>query len=170
LETTPTGPDIATSPGIKPILAAVQAGKTVAIANKEPLVMAGELLLGETKRSGSKLIPIDSEHSGLWQCLEGRPKKTLKKLVLTSSGGPFFGKKIDFRKVTFRQALNHPRWKMGPKITIDSATLMNKGLEVIEACNLFEVPVSMQQHDICFDRNLGNTAIHGAEDGDAFSP
>lgn len=129
--------------GLKPILAAVQAGKTVAVANKEPLVMAGELLLEEAKRSGAKLIPVDSEHSGLWQCLEGRAKQTLKKLILTSSGGPFFGKKVDFRKVTFRQALRHPRWKMGPKITIDSATLMNKGLEIIEACHLFEVPLDL---------------------------
>ena len=128
--------------GLKPILAAVQAGKTVAIANKEPLVMAGELLLEEAGRSKAKLIPIDSEHSGLWQCLEGRAKETVKTLVLTSSGGPFFGKRVDFRKVTFRQALHHPRWKMGPKITIDSATLMNKGLEVIEACHLFGVSLS----------------------------
>jgi 1-deoxy-D-xylulose-5-phosphate reductoisomerase len=128
--------------GLRPILAAVQAGKTVAVANKEPLVMAGELLLEEAKRSGAKLIPIDSEHSGLWQCLEGRAKTSFKKLILTSSGGPFFGKKMDLRKVTSRQALKHPRWKMGPKITIDSATLMNKGLEIIEACNLFDVALN----------------------------
>ena len=127
--------------GLKPILAAIQAGKMVAIANKEPLVMAGELLCREAVRSHAQLIPIDSEHSGLWQCLEGRAKQTVKKLILTSSGGPFFGRKIDFRKVTLRQALHHPRWKMGPKITIDSATLMNKGLEVIEATNLFDVSV-----------------------------
>jgi len=128
--------------GLVPLASAIQAGKSVAIANKEPLVMAGELLLEEAGRSKAKLIPIDSEHSGLWQCLEGRAKETVKTLVLTSSGGPFFGKRVDFRKVTFRQALNHPRWKMGPKITIDSATLMNKGLEVIEACHLFGVSLS----------------------------
>ena len=104
--------------------------------------MAGELLLEEARHSKAKLIPIDSEHSGLWQCLEGRAKETVKTLVLTSSGGPFFGRSVDFRKVTFRQALHHPRWKMGPKITIDSATLMNKGLEVIEACHLFGVSLS----------------------------
>lgn len=125
--------------GLKPIFAAVQASKCVAIANKEPLVMAGELLQKEARRTHAQLIPIDSEHSGLWQCLEGRNKESIKKLILTSSGGPFFGRAIDFRKVTTRQALRHPKWKMGPKITIDSATLMNKGLEVIEATNLFDV-------------------------------
>jgi 1-deoxy-D-xylulose-5-phosphate reductoisomerase len=127
--------------GLAPIVAAVKAGISVAIANKEPLVMAGELLQREARRSGSKLVPIDSEHSGLWQCLEGREKRTIKKLILTSSGGPFFRKKINFRRVCPHQALKHPRWKMGPKITIDSSTLMNKGLEVIEARNLFDVPV-----------------------------
>ena len=125
--------------GLRPILDAVKLGKRVAIANKEPLVMAGELLKRQAKISGSEILPIDSEHSGLWQCLEGRSKDTVKKLILTSSGGPFFGRKVDFRRVTKREALCHPRWKMGPKITIDSATLMNKGLEVIEATNLFGV-------------------------------
>ena len=132
--------------GLKPIFAAVKAGKTVAIANKEPLVMAGELLQKEATRTHAQLIPIDSEHSGLWQCLEGRDRKTIKKLILTSSGGPFFGRTINFRNVTARQALRHPKWKMGPKITIDSATLMNKGLEVIEATNLFGV--SLYQVDV----------------------
>ena len=127
--------------GLKPILASIRAGKIVAIANKEPLVMAGELLRHEASRTGAQLIPVDSEHSGLWQCLEGRPKQTVKKLILTSSGGPFFGRKINFKNVTRQAALRHPRWKMGPKITIDSATLMNKGLEVIEASNLFDVSV-----------------------------
>lgn len=125
--------------GLKPIFAAVQKGKSVAIANKEPLVMAGELLRRTAHLSGAELLPVDSEHSGLWQCLEGRRRESIKKLVLTSSGGPFFNRKIDFRKVTSAQALRHPKWKMGPKITIDSATLMNKGLEVIEATNLFDV-------------------------------
>lgn len=125
--------------GLKPIFAAVQKGKSVAIANKEPLVMAGELLRRTAHLSGAELLPVDSEHSGLWQCLEGRRRESIKKLVLTSSGGPFFRRKIDFRKVTSAQALRHPKWKMGPKITIDSATLMNKGLEVIEATNLFDV-------------------------------
>ncbi|OGW88900.1 MAG: 1-deoxy-D-xylulose-5-phosphate reductoisomerase [Omnitrophica bacterium RIFCSPLOWO2_01_FULL_50_24] len=125
--------------GLKPILSAIRARKSVAIANKEPLVMAGELLSREAKRFHSPILPIDSEHSGLWQCLEGREKESIKKLILTSSGGPFFRKKIDFRRIRPEQALHHPRWKMGPKITVDSSTLMNKGLEVIEAKNLFEV-------------------------------
>ncbi len=127
--------------GLKPIFAAIQKGKSVAIANKEPLVMAGELLMRTAASNGGELLPIDSEHSGLWQCLEGKRLETIKKLILTSSGGPFFQRKIDFKKVTTKQALRHPKWKMGPKITIDSATLMNKGLEVIEATNLFDVPL-----------------------------
>lgn len=125
--------------GLKPILAAIRRGKSVAIANKEPLVMAGELLRREANRFHAQLVPIDSEHSGLWQCLEGRERKSIKKLVLTSSGGPFFSRQADFRNVLPHHALRHPRWKMGPKITIDSATLMNKGLEVIEAKNLFQM-------------------------------
>ena len=127
--------------GLKPIFAALQKGKSVAIANKEPLVMAGELLKKVAHANGGEVLPIDSEHSGLWQCLDGRRKETIKKLVLTSSGGPFFNKTIDFKTVSSKQALRHPKWKMGPKITIDSATLMNKGLEVIEATNLFDVPL-----------------------------
>lgn len=127
--------------GLEPILRAIQKGKDVAIANKEPLVMAGELLVGEAKRKKTKLLPIDSEHSGLWQCLEGRPMNSVKKLVLTSSGGPFLRKKGSLKNVSLKEALKHPKWKMGPKITIDSATLMNKGLEVIEAANLFNLEV-----------------------------
>ena len=125
--------------GLKPIFAAMHAHKTVAIANKEPLVMAGSLLMKEAKRLGVSVLPIDSEHSGLWQCLEGRNPASIKKLILTSSGGPFRRKKGSLAAMTPRQALRHPKWKMGPKITIDSATLMNKGLEVIEAANLFGV-------------------------------
>ena len=127
--------------GLKPIFAAVESGKNVAIANKEPLVMAGELLMKRVKEKKVHLLPIDSEHSGLWQCLEGKPKETVRKLIVTSSGGPFFGKKRSFKNITPEEALRHPRWKMGPKITIDSATLMNKGLEIIEASNLFDIPV-----------------------------
>ncbi len=126
--------------GLKPIFAAVQAKKTVAIANKEPLVMAGKLLLETAARRGVAVLPIDSEHSALWQCLEKQDPSSVKKLIITSSGGPFRKFKGSLSKVTPSQALNHPRWKMGPKITIDSATLMNKGLEVIEAANLFNVP------------------------------
>jgi len=128
--------------GLKPIFAAVRAKKTVAIANKEPLVMAGGLLLAAAEKAGVQVLPIDSEHSALWQCLEKQDPAFVKKLILTSSGGPFRTKKGSLAKITPAQALNHPKWKMGPKITIDSATLMNKGLEVIEAANLFRVPAA----------------------------
>lgn len=123
--------------GLKPIWEALKAGKITAIANKEPLVMAGEQLMKVARKHGGTIIPIDSEHSGLMQCLGGRDRADVKRLVLTSSGGPFWDHRIDLKKVTKRHALKHPKWKMGPKITIDSATLMNKGLEVIEASNLF---------------------------------
>lgn len=126
--------------GLKPLFTALRARKTLAIANKEPLVVAGGLLMKEAKRLKVNVFPIDSEHSGLWQCLEGHPPASIKKLILTSSGGPFRGRKNGFSKITKAAALNHPKWKMGPKITIDSATLMNKGLEVIEAVNLFGMP------------------------------
>lgn len=128
--------------GLMPLFDALKAKKTLAIANKEPLVIAGGLLMKEAKRLGVNVFPIDSEHSGLWQCLEGYPLKTVKKLILTSSGGPFRTRKTGFSAVTPAEALCHPKWKMGPKITIDSATLMNKGLEVIEAVNLFGMPES----------------------------
>ena len=127
--------------GLGPILEAIRAGKNLAIANKEPLVMAGELLMREAKKKGVELLPIDSEHSGLWQCLEGRAPSSVRKLILTSSGGPFWRRRGSLARVTVREALRHPKWRMGPKITIDSATLMNKGLEVIEASNLFQLEV-----------------------------
>ena len=127
--------------GLRPIFAAIQAGKNIAVANKEPLVMAGELLLREAKKNKIQFLPIDSEHSGLWQCLEGHPLTSVRKLVLTSSGGPFLRRKGSLAKVTLKEALRHPKWRMGPKITVDSATLMNKGLEVIEAANLFNLEV-----------------------------
>lgn len=125
--------------GLPPIFAAVHARKSVAIANKEPLVMAGKLLLETAKEKRVAVLPIDSEHSALWQCLDHQDPKFVKKLILTSSGGPFRDCKGSLVRITPAQALNHPKWKMGPKITIDSATLMNKGLEVIEASNLFGV-------------------------------
>jgi 1-deoxy-D-xylulose-5-phosphate reductoisomerase len=125
--------------GLAPIFAALEAGKMLAIANKEPLVVAGSLLMKEAKKRGVSVFPIDSEHSGIWQCLDGRRPESVKKLILTSSGGPFRTRKTGFSKITPRDALKHPKWKMGPKITVDSATLMNKGLEVIEAVNLFGV-------------------------------
>jgi len=126
--------------GLASTLAAVKAGKTIAIANKEPLVAAGELLISEGKRSGATLFPVDSEHSALFQLLQGRDKKEISRLILTGSGGPFREAPADLSSVTPEQALAHPTWKMGAKVTIDSATLMNKGLEIIEAHWLFGMP------------------------------
>jgi len=127
------------SAGLRPTLAALKAGKLVALANKETLVMAGTLIRDQLRRCG-ELVPIDSEHSAIWQCLQGEPHAAIEKLVLTASGGAF--RDLDpgqLMTVTPHQALLHPTWRMGPKVTIDSATLMNKGLEVIEATLLFDV-------------------------------
>ncbi len=128
--------------GLKPTLAAANAKKDIALANKETLVAGGKLVVDAVKSNGVKLLPVDSEHSAIFQCLQGMPdKKMLKKLILTASGGPFFGKTYDeLKTVTLSQALNHPNWSMGAKITIDSATMMNKGLEIIEARWLFDMP------------------------------
>ncbi|MBQ7745340.1 MAG: 1-deoxy-D-xylulose-5-phosphate reductoisomerase [Ruminococcus sp.] len=127
--------------GLKPTMAAIEAKKDIALANKETLVAGGDLVTGAVKRNGVKLLPVDSEHSAIFQCLQGAPdNKALKKLILTASGGPFFGKTYDeLKDVTVEQALNHPNWSMGAKITIDSASMMNKGLEIIEAARLFDV-------------------------------
>ncbi len=129
--------------GLKPTLSAIEAKKDVALANKETLVAGGSLVMNAVKRNGVKLYPVDSEHSAIFQCLQGAPDdKSLKKIILTASGGPFFGKtKEELKVVTKAQALNHPNWSMGEKITIDSATMMNKGLEIIEAYWLFNIPV-----------------------------
>jgi len=125
--------------GLKPTLAAVRAGKRIALANKESLVMAGELITREAKLK-AQIMPVDSEHSAIWQCLEGETQKATQ-LILTASGGPFLHySPAQLAKVTPEQALKHPSWKMGKKVTIDSATLMNKGLEVIEAHWLFDMP------------------------------
>ncbi|MBN1643899.1 MAG: 1-deoxy-D-xylulose-5-phosphate reductoisomerase [Dehalococcoidales bacterium] len=127
--------------GLSATIAAVRAGKNVAIANKEPLVMAGEIITGEAKRRGANILPIDSEHSAIWQCLRGE-KQPPSRIILTASGGPFLGySESQLARVTANQALKHPSWKMGKKVTIDSATLMNKGLEIIEAHWLFGVPI-----------------------------
>lgn len=128
--------------GLLPVLAAIRAGKRVAIANKEPLVTAGELLTREAARCGATLLPVDSEHSALFQLLAGWPRATVQRLLLTGSGGPFRTAPADLSSVTPAQALAHPTWKMGPKVTIDSATLMNKGLEIIEAHWLFNLPIA----------------------------
>ncbi len=127
--------------GLRPTLCAIEAGKDIALANKETLVAGGTLVMKRAREKNVRLLPVDSEHSAIFQCLEGcREKKLLKKLILTASGGPFFDKDMTFLKgVTKAQALAHPNWSMGPKITIDSATMMNKGLEVIEAAWLFDV-------------------------------
>lgn len=127
--------------GLKPTLAAANAKKDIAFANKETLVTGGKLVCDAVNKNGVKLLPVDSEHSAIFQCLQGMPeKKMLKKLILTASGGPFFGKTVeDLKNVTVNEALNHPNWSMGAKITIDSATMMNKGLEIIEARWLFDV-------------------------------
>ena len=120
--------------GLKPTLAAIRAGKRIGLANKETLVCAGEIVMAEARKYGTEIIPVDSEHSAIFQCLMGsREKREVKRLILTCSGGPFFGKsREELGKVTKADALRHPNWKMGAKITIDCATLMNKGLEVIE--------------------------------------
>jgi 1-deoxy-D-xylulose-5-phosphate reductoisomerase len=124
--------------GLKPTLAAISAGKDIGLANKETLVMAGRLVMKEVSRRGVKLLPVDSEHSAIFQCLEGRRRADVRRLILTASGGPFFGMNAEkLSGVTVRDALNHPKWSMGSKITVDSATMMNKGLEVIEAHHLF---------------------------------
>lgn len=124
--------------GLKPTLRAIEAGKIIALANKETLVVAGALVMEAAKQKGVPILPVDSEHSALFQCLEGEYPSSIEKLILTASGGPFRGKNKAFlESVTREQALKHPNWSMGAKITIDSATLMNKGLEVIEAHWLF---------------------------------
>ena len=127
--------------GLKPTIAAANAKKDIALANKETLVAGGKLVTESVKSNGVKLLPVDSEHSAIFQCLQGMPdSKCLKKLILTASGGPFFGKTAkELKSVTIEQALNHPNWSMGAKITVDSATMMNKGLEIIEASRLFDV-------------------------------
>jgi len=130
------------SAALKPFLSAVRAGKMVAPANKEALVVAGDLLMREARRNKATIIPIDSEQSAIFQCLEGRDRGELKKILLTASGGALLNvPKSRFGKLTIRQILNHPRWKMGKKITVDSATLMNKGFEVIEAMVLFQLDI-----------------------------
>ncbi len=128
--------------GLIPVIEAIKAKKTVAIANKEPLVMAGKLIMDLAKEKGVKILPIDSEHSGIFQCLEGHSLEKVQRIILTASGGPLLRRPIeDLKEITPQEAINHPRWQMGRKISVDSATLMNKGLEIIEAHYLFGVEV-----------------------------
>ena len=138
--------------GLKPTLAAIRAKKRIGLANKETLVCAGELVMAEAEKYQAEIIPVDSEHSAIFQCLMGSgEKREIKRLILTCSGGPFFGmSREQLEKVTKADALKHPNWKMGAKITIDCATLMNKGLEVIEAMRLYRMPI--EQVDVVVHR------------------
>ena len=138
--------------GLKPTLAAIRAGKRIGLANKETLVCAGELVMAAAEENHAEIIPVDSEHSAIFQCLMGSgERKEIKRLILTCSGGPFFDmEKRALETVTKADALKHPNWKMGPKITIDCATLMNKGLEVIEAMRLYRMPI--EQVDVMIHR------------------
>ena len=129
--------------GLRPTLAAIDAGKRICLANKETLVCAGELVMARAREKGAEIIPVDSEHSAIFQCLMGQPKNRVRRLLVTCSGGPFYGMTPDeLKNVTKHDALRHPNWTMGPKITIDCATLMNKGLELIEAMRLYGLPLS----------------------------
>ena len=138
--------------GLKPTLAAIRAGKRIGLANKETLVCAGELVMAEAEKYHAEIIPVDSEHSAIFQCLMGTgDRKEIKRLILTCSGGPFFGRsREELNTVTPADALKHPNWKMGAKITVDCATLMNKGLEVIEAMRLYRMP--LEQVDVVIHR------------------
>lgn len=144
--------------GLRPALSAIDAGKTLALANKEALVTGGLLVMNSAKRRGVPVIPVDSEHSAIFQCMRAGLREDVHGLILTASGGPFFGKTVDeLRHVTVEDALRHPNWKMGPKITIDSATLMNKGLELIEAMWFFDM--SPEQIEIVVHRQ---SVLHSA--------
>ncbi len=128
--------------GLLPVLAAIDSGKDIALANKETLVAGGSIVMPRVRAAGVRLLPVDSEHSAIWQCLWGQPEGSLDKILLTASGGPFRGySREQLQHVTIQDALSHPTWNMGGKITIDSASMMNKGLEVIEAGWLFDIPV-----------------------------
>jgi 1-deoxy-D-xylulose-5-phosphate reductoisomerase len=127
--------------GLLPVIAALRAGKDIALASKEVLVMAGELVSAAAKESGARIIPVDSEHSAIFQCLEGRKREEVSKLILTASGGPFRdASREEIENATYEKALAHPTWDMGPKVTIDSATMMNKALEIVEAGYMFDMP------------------------------
>lgn len=138
--------------GLAPTLTAIEKGKRIALANKETLVCAGELVMDAADRYGAEIVPVDSEHSAIFQCLQSSAdRREIKRLLLTCSGGPFFGNKFEeLEGMTRKDALRHPNWKMGPKITVDCATLMNKGLEVIEAMRLYRLP--LEQVDVLIHR------------------
>ncbi len=153
--------------GLKPTLAAIRQGKRIGLANKETLVCAGELVMAQAEQYGAEIIPVDSEHSAIFQCLMGcGDAREIQRLILTCSGGPFFGmNRQQLQTVTKADALKHPNWKMGAKITIDCATLMNKGLEVIEAMRLYWVPV--EQVDVVIHRQ--SRGGHGGPEADTGS-
>ena len=135
------------SVGLRPTLAAIEKGKRIALANKETLVCAGELVMDAAERYGAEIVPVDSEHSAVFQCLQGcRDRREVRRILLTCSGGPFYGRSFgELEDMMAADALRHPNWHMGPKITVDSATLMNKGLEIIEAMRLYRLPVEQVQ-------------------------
>ena len=151
--------------GLKPTLAAIRAGKRIGLANKETLVCAGEIVMAEAERWGAEIIPVDSEHSAIFQCLMGcGDRREVRRLILTCSGGPFFGMtRSQLEKVTKADALKHPNWKMGAKITVDCATLMNKGLEVIEAMRLYRLPLT--QVDVVIHRQSFVDSMVECSDG-----
>lgn len=145
--------------GLIPTLTAIDSGNDIALANKETLVAGGELVMKKVREKGVRIFPVDSEHSAIFQCLQGNTNNKLNKIILTASGGPFFGKtKKDLREITLEQALCHPNWSMGRKITIDSATLMNKGLELIEAMWLFDVTPE-QIEIVCHRESVVHSAV-----------
>ncbi|MFA6584091.1 MAG: 1-deoxy-D-xylulose-5-phosphate reductoisomerase [Elusimicrobiaceae bacterium] len=155
--------------GFGPLMAAIRAGKTIALANKEPMVMAGAAIMAEAAKCGAKIIPVDSEPSAVFQCLEGadgadyrQAAQNIARVFLTASGGPFFNYTGDLDKVTPEQALKHPRWKMGPKITIDSSTLMNKGFEAIEIQNMFGLPRE-KVHIVIHPQSIIHSAVEYAD-------
>ena len=143
--------------GIRPTIEAVKAKKIVCLANKESLVCAGDIIMPLAKKNKVEIRPVDSEHSAIWQCLQGENKKAVKRIIVTASGGPFYGKKLsELKNIKVEDALNHPNWSMGRKITIDSSTLVNKGLEVMEAHHLFDMPYD--KIDVVVQRE---SLIHG---------
>ena len=143
--------------GIRPTIEAVKAKKIICLANKESLVCAGDIIMPLAKKNKVEIRPVDSEHSAIWQCLQGENKKSVKKIVVTASGGPFYGKKLsELKNIKVEDALNHPNWAMGRKITIDSSTLVNKGLEIMEAHHLFDMPYD--KIDVVVQRE---SLIHG---------
>ncbi|MFI3254745.1 MAG: 1-deoxy-D-xylulose-5-phosphate reductoisomerase [Eubacteriales bacterium] len=151
--------------GLKPTLAAIESGKRIALANKETLVCAGDIVMEKAKEHNVEIIPVDSEHSAIFQCLKGNAEtKEIRRLILTCSGGPFLGYHVSrLNKMTAKEALIHPKWLMGPKITIDSATLMNKGLELIEAMHLFQMPaerISVVIHPECVVHSMVEYCDH----------